>query len=319
MSGKGFRVAVATGFLALSLAASGCTSPPPSAGPAPSSAPPATGGHADGPAATRNPPTWLDHVVIIVEENQPASGILGNKAAPYINKLAADHAVAGNYQAVAHPSLPNYLALTSGTTAGITDDCSPGAGCIATVPNITEAIEHSGRTWKMYAESMPAPCSGRNSGLYAVRHNPFMYYPDVTENKASCAAHVVPLGQLARDLGSASRLPNYVFISPNTCHDMHDCPVATGDAWLAHYVPKILASPAFTTRNSLLVLTWDEGRGKHNTVATIFAGSAAREGQRSRVAYSHYSLLRTVEHLWNLPPMTDNDKQASVMTDMLRR
>ena len=108
------------------------------------------------------PKAGLDHVVIIVEENESASNILGNEDAPYINKLARKNALATNYQAVTHPSLPNYLAMTSGTNAGITDDCEPGDGCVAQVPNITDAIEKSGRTWKMYAESMPAPCTATN-------------------------------------------------------------------------------------------------------------------------------------------------------------
>lgn len=169
----------------------------------------------------------------------------------------------------------------------------------------------------MYAESMPAPCTAGNSDPYAVKHNPFMYYPSVTDNKASCAAHVVPLTQLSGDLKAAASLPNYVFISPNLCNDMHDCPVATGDAWLSHQVPAILASHAFTSQNSLLVITWDEGADNNNTVSTIFAGPAARRAYRSGVAYSHYSLLHTIESLWGLAPLTDNDRNAPVMSDLL--
>lgn len=257
-------------------------------------------------------------MVIIIHENKAASTIQGNAAASYINQLAAANALATNYQAITHPSLPNYLALTSGTTAGITTDCSPGVGCTAKVPSITNQIEKSGRTWKMYAESMPTPCSAENSGNYAVKHNPFMYYPSVTDNQASCAEHVVPLPRLGEDLKSASSLPNYVFISPNLCNDTHDCPVATGDDWLSLQVPAILASPAFTTQNSLLVITWDEGEGANNAVSTIFAGPAARQGYQSTLPYSHYSLLHTIESLWGLPPLTDNDRNAPVMSDMLK-
>ena len=170
----------------------------------------------------------------------------------------------------------------------------------------------------MYAEAMPAPCTAEDSGLYAVRHNPFMYYPGVTGDKAACAAHVVPLSRLAEDLTSASGLPNYVFISPDLCHDMHDCPVATGDAWLSQEVPRILASPAFTKGNSLLVVTWDEGVGKNNTVPAIFAGPAARKSYKSDRAYNHYSLLRTIEDLWGLEPLTENDGNAPAMGDMLK-
>ncbi|UKA61032.1 alkaline phosphatase family protein [Arthrobacter sp. FW306-04-A] len=259
----------------------------------------------------------FDHVVIIVEENKPASDILGKGAAPYINKLAGESALANNYQALAHPSLPNYLALTSGTTAGITDDCSPGGNCTAAVPSIVDRIEQSGRSWKMYAEGMPTPCAASNSGKYAVRHNPFMYYPGVTGDRNNCAAHVVPFTRFTADLASASTLPNYVFISPNLCNDMHDCPVDTGDAWLAQQVPRILASPAFVTQKSLLVITWDEGSDESNAVGAIFAGPAARKGYQSGAPYSHYSLLHTIEASWGLAPLTNNDQSAPVMDDLL--
>ncbi|WP_287933529.1 alkaline phosphatase family protein [Arthrobacter sp.] len=314
-----FFVAFVIGFTALELFMAGCASPGPvatlpPAAPASSS----SSGLAASPAAKGGTPPGIDHVVIIVEENKPASTILGDASAPYINKLAAESALATNYQAISHPSLPNYLALTGGTTAGITDDCAPGGPCTARVPSITDEIARSGRTWTMYAEGMPAPCTAENSGAYAVKHNPFVYYPTVTGDHASCAAHDVPLTQLSEDLKDPRSLPNYVFISPNLCNDMHDCPVSTGDAWLSHEVPGILASPAFTTQNSLLVVTWDEGENGNNTVSTIFAGPAARRGYESGLPYSHYSLLHTIESVWGLAPLTDNDRNAPVMRDMLK-
>lgn len=313
----GSVVSILTG-IALTLLIAGCSSPSPAATRPPPPPAASSSGLASGPS-TGVQSTGIDHVVIIVEENHSASGILGNSDAPYINQLAAKNALATNYKAVAHPSLPNYLALTSGTTAGITDDCDPGGACTANVPNITDAIVESGRTWKMYAESMPAPCTDRNSGTYGVRHNPFMYYPGVTNDQSSCRAHVVPLTQLSKDLKTASSLPDYSFISPNACNDMHDCSVATGDAWLSHQAEQILASPAFTTQKSLLVITWDEDDdNQDNTVATIFAGPAARQAYKSSTAYTHYSLLHTIESAWGLKPMTANDKNAPTMSDMLK-
>lgn len=308
----------------MGLFTAGCSSPPPDAGRtsspsafvnSPSEPAPISSRSASAVAVT---PGALDHVVIIVEENKPSQAIIGNGDAPYINKLAADYALAANYQAVTHPSLPNYLALTSGTNAGITDDCNPSANCTARVPNIADRTGQSGRSWKMYAEDMPAPCSAKDSGRYAAKHNPFIYYPGVTDDKPSCAAHVVPFTQLGEDLKSASVLPNYVFISPNMCSDMHDCPVSTGDAWLSRQVPKILASPAFTTQNSLLVIVWDEGDDNSNKVSAIFAGPAAKKAYKSDAAFDHYSLLHTIESLWGLAPLTDNDRNATVMRDMLK-
>ncbi|MET3920323.1 phospholipase C [Arthrobacter sp. UYEF20] len=261
----------------------------------------------------------IDHVVVIVEENKPASSILGSSSAPYLNKLADESALAANYAGITHPSLPNYLALTGGTTAGITEDCSPkDSSCTANVKSIAEALTQSGRSWKMYAEGMPAPCKSDNSGRYAVRHNPFMYYPGVTGDTGSCAAHVVPFTELEEDLKSASSLPNYVFISPDLCNDMHDCSVKRGDDWLSREVPKILGSPAFTTQKSLLVVTWDEGDDSSNQSVTIFAGPAARTAVKSDTTYNHYSLLHTIENALGLSPLTENDKNAPIMSDLLK-
>jgi len=263
----------------------------------------------------------LDHVVIILEENEGAAHIIGNPQAPYINSLVSVSALATNYSAITHPSLPNYLALTSGTTGGITTDCHPPGppSCQVTSKNIADEIEASGRSWKEYAESIPAACTPDNSGNYAVKHNPFMYYPDITSKADRCAKHVVPFNSFANDLKSTDSLPNYSFITPDICNDMHDCSIQTGDDWLKSEVPKILSSPAFTEQRSLLIITWDEAENTSpgNKVVTIFAGSAAKKGYKSNKAYSHYSLLHTIESQWKLAPLTDNDRSAPLMTEML--
>lgn len=283
--------------LALGLLLAGCTLSPP------------------GPARAGT----IDHVVIIVMENKAASRILGADDAPYLNSLAKDHALAANYHAITRPSLPNYIALTSGSTAGITSNCEPKAvSCQADVRTIADEITTSGREWRMYAEGMPGPCLAGDSGRYSVKHNPFMYYPSVTEDRALCADHVVPLSWLDEDLKSARSLPDYVFITPDMCSGTHDCPVRTGDDWLSRQVPKILASPAFTTKNSLLVVTFDEGSRGSNRVAAVFAGPAARKGYISNTRYTHYSLLRTIEDAWGLDPLTENDRNAASMAELLK-
>ncbi|MBT2503868.1 alkaline phosphatase family protein [Curtobacterium sp. ISL-83] len=273
-----------------------------------------------GASSRTAPASAVQHVVVIVDENKPATTIIGNPSAPYLNALAAASARATDYSAITHPSLPNYLALTSGTTGGITSDCNPpGGSCLVPGKNLADEIHASGRSWKMYAEGMPAPCTASNAGRYAVKHDPFLYFPDVTADHASCADHVVPSTSLSADLRSASTLPDFAFVSPDLCDDMHDCSVATGDAWLARTVPAILHSPAFTQQRSLLVVTFDEGNSGDNTVACILAGSAAAPRASSATAYDHYSLLRTIEVLWGLPPLTSNDAHATPMLDLLRR
>lgn len=269
------------------------------------------------PTATAS--ATLQHVVVILEENKPASSIVGNADAPYFNQLLTRYAHASMYSAITHPSLPNYLALTSGTTGGLTSDCNPpGGSCLVTDPNLADSLRTAGLSWRMYAEGMPSPCSTPNTDRYAVKHNPFLYYPSVTSSAAYCDLHDVPFSAFAADLGSASTLPAFSFVSPDLCNDMHSCPVATGDAWLSRVVPQILASPAFTTQRSLLVVTFDEGDSSDNVVACVFAGPAARRGAVSNAAYTHYSLLRTIEDGLGLPPLGAS-AAASPMTDLLAR
>jgi hypothetical protein len=259
----------------------------------------------------------LEHIVIIVDENKPATSIIGNPDAPYLNSLAQTYAWADRYSAVTHPSLPNYLALTSGTTAGISSDCAPGGSCLVTGPNLAQAIDRSGRTWKMYAESMTAPCTATNTNTYAVKHNPFLYFPSVTTDRAYCSSHDVPYDRFAADLTGTKTLPNFAFISPNLCNDMHDCSIQAGDRWLQANVPRILSSPAFTSQRSLLVVTFDEGDAADNTIACVFAGPAARSHTRSSAPFTHYSLLRTIESEWRIEPLTAEDAAATPMTALL--
>ena len=270
-------------------------------------------------ASTSQPANNLAHVFIIMEENKPLSAILGNPAAPYINSLIAKYALATNYYGVTHPSLPNYLALTSGSTDGITTDCNPpSAGCEVNVNNLADQIQQSGRTWKEYAESMPANCYAFNSGEYVTKHNPFIYYSDIINNTKRCQADVVPFHQLKTDLQSVTSTPNFAFITPNVCNDMHDCSVAVGDSWLSQTVPMILNSKAFTSQNSLLVITWDEGYASTNHIPTILIGSDIKLAYTSGVYYNHYSLLHTIEAKWNLPPLTSAVQQAPVMTNFFK-
>jgi acid phosphatase len=251
---------------------------------------------------------------VIVMENQAYSQVIGS---PYIASLAAGGAVAGKYFATDHPSLPNYAELTSGQSfpnAG--SDCDPSSSCQSTVSNIVDRIVASGRTWHEYAESMGSPCGKVTSGQYAPKHNPFVYYTDISA--ASCQANVVDYSHLATDLASAATTSSYVFITPNMCNDMHDCSIATGDAWLSKSVPTILGSPAFTQQHSLLLLVWDEDdHSAGNQVALIAVGWKVKTGYVSTTRYTHYSLLRTVEAAWGLPSLTANDQGASAMTDLI--
>ena len=260
-------------------------------------------------------PPKVDHIVIIVDENRSLASLSGNSKAPYINKIMKSSAIATNYHAVTKNP---YIALTSGSSTNISNSCNPKqTKCQTKVANITDEIESSGRTWKMYAESMPTNCGFKDTNKYAVRHNPFMYYPSISSDSTQCSSQIVPFDSLKTDMQNYN-LPNYAFISPNLCNDMHNCSIGTGDSWLAKNVPIILSSTAFTKYNSLLVVTWDEGSKQDNRVLTLFMGSAAKKSFISNETYNHYSILRTIEYLWGLKPLTVNDKNASVMEDMLK-
>ncbi len=244
------------------------------------------------------------HVFTIIMENEEATRIVGNPSAAYINSLAGQYATASNYYGVSHPSLPNYLALTGGDTFKISTDCTD---CFVAADNIVNQLEAAGRSWKAYMESMPNPCFvGDAPPLYRQKHNPFIYYDNVRTDPARCN-NIVPFTQFATDL-QAKALPDYVWITPNMCNDMHDCSIAEGDAWLQKVVPQILASPAWQD-NGVLFITFDEGDSQDGccTVAhggkveTLVISPLAQRGFTSAVPYDHYSLLRTIEQAWNLP------------------
>ncbi len=267
---------------------------PPAETPAPvSSPPPAPGGL---PA--------FSHVFIVVMENQEFGSVIGNPTAPYINSLAQSYGLATQYYGITHPSLPNYLALTAGSTFGIASDCTT---CFVNAINIVDQVEASGRSWKAYLEDMPSACYlGASAGNYALKHNPFLYFTDIRNDPARCAAHVVPFTRFATDLAGGAA-PNYVWITPNLCHDMHDCPVSAGDRWLQSVVPSILTSAPYRD-GGILFITFDEGTtsagccgsAAGGRVATLVVSPLARAGFKSTVAQTHFSLLRTIEDAWGL-------------------
>ncbi len=271
-----------------------------------------------------SPVPAFSHIFIIVMENKEANNIIGNSAAPYLNSLAAQYGRAANFYGAGHPSLPNYLALTGGSTFNINTDCND---CFVNTTNIADQIELSGRSWKAYMESMPQPCFIGDAGsLYAQKHDPFIYYDDIRNNPARCN-RIVPLDQLTADL-QANALPDFVWITPNLCNDMHDCSISTGDNWLKTWVPRILASPAWAD-NGVLFVTFDEGTSNQgaacgNTaggrVDTLVISPLVQQGFTSQTSYDHFALLHTIEMAWGLPPLGNAvDKCAVPMVDFFAK
>jgi hypothetical protein len=244
------------------------------------------------------------HVAVIVMENEEFSSIFGSKDAPYINGLAKRYALATQMYAITHPSLPNYLALTGGSTFGINSDCTD---CSVAGTGLAGQLTRAHLSWKAYMEDLPHPCfTGSGSGGYAQKHDPFIYYRGIRSDPRLCQ-RIVPLPRLAADERRGT-LPAFVWITPNLCHDMHDCAPAVGDRFLAGVLPPLLRALG---PRGLLMLTWDEGSSdsgccrvaRGGRIVTVLAGPQARRGARLHVPVDHYSVLQTIEDLFGLPRM----------------
>jgi hypothetical protein len=242
------------------------------------------------------------HIAVILMENEEYGDIVGSSSTPFINGLARRSALATQMYAIRHPSLPNYLALTSGSTHGIDSDCTD---CSVTATSIVDQLDRAGLSWKAYMEDLPHPCfTGAGAGDYAKKHDPFVYYTAVANSPGRCA-NVVPLTALAADERSG-KLPAFIWITPNLCHDMHDCDPATGDKFLSQLIPPLLSRLG---PRGLLVLTWDEGSSDNGCcrlavgghIATILAGPSVRQSAKLSTPADHYSVLQTIEDLWRLP------------------
>jgi acid phosphatase len=254
------------------------------------------------------------HVLVVVFENEERSDIVGSSDAPTFAALAQRYAALTHYDAVAHPSLPNYLALVSGSTHGITDDCTD---CVVHGRSLADTLAAAHRTWRTYAEDLPrAGFTGAFAGEYAKKHDPFVYFSDVLA-RPSWLARVVPFTQLARDV-RARALPSFALVVPNLCNDMHDCSVATGDAWLKADVVPLLSSPALA--DSVVFVVFDEGNsdlGGGGNVEALALGPLVRPGATFAHPTSHYGLLRTIEQAWGLP-LLGNSARAAPITGIWR-
>ena len=270
------------------------------------------------------------HVFVIMMENTGYNALIGNPNAPWINDAAGKYGLATNYFGVSHPSQPNYIAATSGSTNGVPDDND----ITISVPNIVDQLESNGKSWKAYMQSYSL-CLGNalahacGDQLYERKHNPFISYADVQTNPTR-VAKIVDLSQLNTDL-AAGNVPDYVWISPDQCHDMHGRSTAgacnfgnvqglisTGDTFLKNTVGSIMSSSAWTG-NSAIFITWDESDftntgpsgfgdtsgcceanpgGGH--VVTIVISHSDHSARTSAVSYNHYSMLRTIQDGWQL-------------------
>ncbi len=241
----------------------------------------------------------FSHVFLIMMENHSYSDIMNNPHAAYTNTLAHEYGLASNYYSVAHPSLPNYLAITGGQTFGVTTDCT---NCFIHGPSIFQQIEQKKETWKAYMEDMTENCELSDTNNYVIRHNPAAYYLPIRQ---SCNENDVPYSMLHTDL-QKNTVPTFVWITPNNQHNMHSGTIQQGDDWLKNEVPMILKSSAFKD-NGVLFIVWDENDNEfeNNHVPLLVISPLGKEHFVSKQQYSHYSLLKTIELGLNLPQLSN--------------
>jgi hypothetical protein len=315
--------------LALALAACGGTTPStltPSAPPGTQvTTAVATPGRTVSPSGA---PAAIQTVFIIVMENHNWADIKGNRAAPYLNGTLlpqAAHAEQYFNPPGLHPSLPNYLWLEAGTNFGVRDDSPPAVHHQATTEHLVTQLDRAGISWKAYQEDISGTsCPLTATGRYAPKHNPMIYFDDVTggntPQSAYCIAHERPYTELAGGLARDS-VARYNFITPNLCDDMHDTcglgqnAITQGDNWLASEVPKILASAAFQ-RGGVLFITWDEGEGRDGPIGLLVLSPFARAGYQNSVHYTHSSLLATVQEIFGVGPLLGDAANATDLSDL---
>jgi hypothetical protein len=306
-------------------------------------------------SAPKNHLKNFQHVWVVMMENTSDHSLIGNANAPYVNHLAQTVGYATNYYGVTHPSQPNYVAITSGSTNGVADDNDH----VVNATNVVDQLESHGKTWRDYQQSLSTcngdkfahSCGGPGNQLYERKHNPFVSYTDIASS-ASRMANVVDLDQLHTDLWSG-HAPDYSFIAPDQCHDMHgigDTPanpcdfsneqsiISLGDTFLKGLVGEITSSPAWNGNSAIFVM-WDESDftgsptdfgfgdtsgccdanpgGGH--VLGLVLSHSDHAARTSDVPYNHYSALATIEDGWNLGCLANTCDTANVtpMSDLV--
>jgi len=298
---------------------------------------------ADGSAPGDDGGTTTTHAIktvfVILMENNDWSNIKGSSSAPYINGLltTAAHAEGYHNPPGLHPSEPNYIWLEAGFNFGVMTDDEPStnelsATTVAT--HLVNQLEAANVTWKAYAEGISGTtCPVVSSGLYAAKHVPFVFFDDVTNTgsttAARCIAHVRPYTDLATDI-TANTVPQYNFITPNLCDDMHGATGCTaaqtadeikaGDTWLSTEVPKIMASSAYTN-GGVIFITWDEGESagvaNDNAIGMIVISPLAKAGYSNSTYYDHSSTVKTNEEIFGVSLIEGaGDSMTSDLSDL---
>lgn len=294
--------------------------------------------------STASPFPQYDHVFLIVDENHNYNQIIGNSNAPQINALAGDYGVATRYTSVGDPSLPNYIAMLGGNTFGVSDD-DPYffPGHTSNQPNLMSQLEGAGKSWKGYYQGMPyagyrgycypAKCNGIPDAdtQYVAKHNGVPYFQNMQTSAEFAKQN--PLSQLTTDL-NAGTVPNFSYIIPDECNDMHGAPpwcvdsgkagdvddnwlVANGDKFVGNTVTQITSSSMWSTGNNAIVVTFDEGNNANSQIATIVITNHGPRGVTDNTSYNHYNLLASLQAAFGLGCL-QNSCTAATMTPLFQ-
>jgi phosphatidylinositol-3-phosphatase len=263
-------------------------------------------------AAHASAPGQVSKILVIMEENHSAAEMFP-AGMPYLWHLARRYAYAPDYSAITHPSLPNYLAIFSGSAFNDPSDCSPGPGCSYPGPSVFGQALARGKTARAYEESMPTPCDQSDSGNYAVRHNPWAYVP---AEATACRAGDVPAGTpsggaLASDI-RAGTLPSVGLVTPNLIDDAHDGTLKQADAWLRQWIPVIMSGRDWQRGRLGIAVVFDEGDTSNQVPFVLIAPGLS--GAVLHQPLDHYALTRLIDTIIGAPPL----RRAAAAPDIAR-
>ncbi len=259
-------------------------------------------------------------IFTIVFENEDATNVI-SPANPFFYQLANQYARPTAYTSSTHPSLPNYIMMTSGTLNGVTTDSDPAYNL--TIPgsdNLADQLDAANVPWRAYMESMGDPCTTESSDLYGAHHNPFVYYWSMRMNTARCTKDVVDFDEnFTQDL--ASNQYRYMWISPNMCDDVHNCSTQVGDAWLQKVAGQIMASPGYLNGGALFIL-FDEGNERilgatAELPVIVISPNLVSTPYTTDTPFNHASYLSTVEDILGLERLP-NTQNATSMDELFR-
>ena len=252
-------------------------------------------------------PAKVTKLLVFVVENHSLDQM--RAAMPYTAALGKEFAVATNYQAVTHPSLPNYLAMTGGSTSAVADDAPPSSHTTDR-PSVFGQALSLGKTAKVYAEGMPSNCATEDYGQYVVKHNPWPYY---LSERSSCARYDVPVSELSKDTANG-RLPNAGMVIPDLCNDAHDCDLSVADGWLRTQIEMVMSGPDWGAGHLAIVVTADEDDRQHNNLVLTTVAHPSMHGAVVTTPLSHYSLARLYSEILAAEPLGEAAAAPSMAT-----